>query len=454
MLQPSSRDTPDSGPRVLYLTYWGALEPLGQSLVLPALEGMAARGAALSLVTFEKPADLPLEGLVRSTSERMRRLGIPWAALRYHKRPRISATLFDVLNGWRTGVLLGRQRRAQLVHGRTFVGGLIGRVVAATLRIPFLYHNEGFYPDEMVDGGFWAEGSPMHRITKNLEQRLYDSADGLIVLSVRSARRIEASPSVRRRGTPVIVVPSCVDLKRFVPGSTTPRGSPLRLVYSGGVGGRYQIERIGRFVAVLAEQGPVHLDVLTREPHATLAGMLAAGGLAEALWDSRFVPHSEVPARLVSAHAGLNFLARGAGEIGASPTKIGEYWACGLPVVTTAGIGDTDDLIARFGCGVVVAEHSAAAYRRVGDELRKLLSDAELRGRCRAAAETHYALEPACDRQVQLYRQLVRPPGLRPGTESTTSTEPIDDSEVPRPLRASSLASAIASPRPAPSHEA
>jgi hypothetical protein len=35
-----------------------------------------------------------------------------------------------------------------------------------------------------------------------------------------------------------------------------------------------------------------------------------------------------------------------------------------------------------------------------------LLADPALSSRCRAAAEAHYALEPACDRQVQLYREL------------------------------------------------
>ena len=43
--------------RVLYLSYDGALEPLGQSQVVPYLVGLAARGAAITLVSFEKPAE-------------------------------------------------------------------------------------------------------------------------------------------------------------------------------------------------------------------------------------------------------------------------------------------------------------------------------------------------------------------------------------------------------------
>ena len=52
--------------KVLYVVYWGAAEPLGQSLVLPAVRKLADLGAELTLVTFEKPDDLArLEEMAR-----------------------------------------------------------------------------------------------------------------------------------------------------------------------------------------------------------------------------------------------------------------------------------------------------------------------------------------------------------------------------------------------------
>lgn len=410
MSSAESRGHPGSASqcRVLYVAYWGATEPLGQSLIVPAIERMSERGVRTTLVTFEKPADLAQRAIADGTTHGFRAHSVDWRPLRYHKQPRIPATLFDLAHGWLHGVAVGLRSRAQVVHGRTFVGGLIGRAIATTLRVPFIYHNEGFYPDEMVDGGFWNEGSVMHRVTKTLEEGLYGSADGVIVLSSRAARGLKENPATLRQGTPVIIVPSCVDLARFtmVPARRTPE-PPIRLLYSGAVGGRYQLDRIGRFAASLAARVPTRLLVLTREPHDRVATMLRAGGLDEALWQTDFVPHSEMPGRLASQDAGLFFLARGKSESGCSPTKIGEYWACGLPVVTTAGVSDTDELIRRFGCGVVVRNHTDEAYLEAGKHLVELLADPGLRLRCRAAAEEHYALEPACDRQVQLYERLV-----------------------------------------------
>jgi glycosyltransferase involved in cell wall biosynthesis len=396
--------------RVLYVVYWGAAEPLGQSLVLPAVTRLAEAGVDLTLITFDKAGDYDDRSRMAQVGALLARGGVRWLPLRYHKHPRVPATAFDVLHGWARGVAARLRAPIDIVHARTYVGGLIGLVLAPTLRARLIYHNEGFYPDEQVDGGFWPAGSVPHRITKRIESVLYARADGLIALSHRAEHVLEELPTVRRRGTPVIVVPSCVDLDRFGArenGYAAP--SPgLRFVYTGTVGGRYELDRIAGFMAVAAREVPgVHLRVLTRADPRLVQEMLDRGGLGRDHWSLGSLPHEAMPAELRRHDVGLFFLARGTSEYGCSPTKIGEYWACGLPVVTTPNVSDTDDIILRERVGVVVRDHSEQEYHRALTELRALLSDPDLSRRCRLAAESHYALRPAVERQVSIYRQLL-----------------------------------------------
>jgi glycosyltransferase involved in cell wall biosynthesis len=409
------------------VAYWGASEPLGQSLVLPAVVRLKERGVDLTLMTFDKPHDYDDPAARRAVGDLLGTRGIGWLSLRYHQRPRLPATAFDVLQGWARGLRAALRSPVDLVHARTYVGGVIGRLLAPTLRARLVYHNEGFYPDEQVDGGFWTEGSSMHRLTKAIERDLYARADGLIALSDRARAELEAFPSVRRRGTPVITVPSCVDLERFRWFPDLPRvpRDPLRFVYTGAVGGRYELDRIGRFLAVAAREGlGVRLRVLTRAEPSLAAEMLARGGLLREAWSLDCLPHSAMPAELRDHHVGLFFLARGRSEHGCSPTKIGEYWACGLPVVTSPNVSDTDEIIARKRVGVVVADHSDEGYRRAIRELRSLLEDPDLPRRCRVAAEEHYALAPAVERQLELYRSLLaRGPRAETEIQRTASDE-------------------------------
>jgi hypothetical protein len=134
-------------------------------------------------------------------------------------------------------------------------------VVATTLGVPFVYHAEGFYPDEMVDGGFWAEGSPLHRVTRSLE--------GALRRRRRPHRPVLApdvlgTSPVWRRGTPVIVVP--VVSTSTLCSRPRAQAEGALLGARGGVGGRYQ-STASTIRRVVAERTPVRLSL--REPRST-----------------------------------------------------------------------------------------------------------------------------------------------------------------------------------------
>lgn len=396
--------------RVLYVVYWGAAEPLGQSLVVPALLKLATMGAELTVVTFEKPTDLARRDEMARIRSSFQRARVQWIPLQYHKRPKVPATAYDILHGSLRGVLSRLRHRPDVVHARTFIGGVIGLALAPLLGAKLIYHNEGFYPDEQVDGGVWLRGSKPHRVAKRLERAMYERADGIITLSHRAERVVRELPPVAARGTPTTLVPSCVDLDRFRrdPSPKDAAREVLRLVYIGSIGGRYIFDRVARFVAAAhRELGDLRLRVLTGTEPAAVETMLREGGVPEGAWSIACVPHESMPGELAEQHTGIFFLARGISEHGCSPTKIGEYWAMGLPVVTTPNVSDTDDIIARHRVGVIVADHTEAEYRRAARELRLLLEDNDLRARCRRAAEEHYALVPACERQMALYREVM-----------------------------------------------
>ena len=71
-------------------------------------------------------------------------------------------------------------------------------------------------------------------------------------------------------------------------------------------------------------------------------------------WLVKRLPHEEVPSYLSAADVAVIF--RSATNINrvASPTKIGEYLACGLPLVMSAEIGDLSDFTKQNDLGIVI----------------------------------------------------------------------------------------------------
>ena len=285
----------------------------------------------------------------------------------------------------------------------------MGLAIARLSGARLVFHNEGFYPDEQVDAGIWREGSLPHRATRSFEQRLYAGADGIIALSERGRDAIQARLASPARDERVIVVPSCVDLETW-PLRAHPRRSagPPRLVYLGSVGARYGFGFAARFAqSVSALAGGVRLRILSPVDPGVVAGVLSEAGLSREEWSIASVPHLEVAHELAGQDCGLAFYAPGRATLGCSPTKVGEYWASGIPVATTPGIGDTEKVIRLERVGVIVDADTEESRRVAALELLTLLADPSTAQRCRKAAERHYSLEVATERQLQLYRQLV-----------------------------------------------
>jgi glycosyltransferase involved in cell wall biosynthesis len=396
--------------RVLYVVYWGALESLGQSLVVPAVLLLAKLGVELTLITFEKPNDLADQNVLGALRAAFAEANVRWHPLRYHKKPKWPATAWDGFAAVLKAIQLNFGGSFDVVHTRSFVAGPMGFVIARLLGARFVYHNEGFYPDEQVDGGVWKEGSKVHRLARHIESFLYDHADGIIALSERARTILTARPKVAKWHVPVIVVPSAVDLNAFQPppARSSRARTRIRLIYLGSVGLRYRLDDAGRFVAAVRRLQPdTTLTVVSRADTALVTSMLDDAGLHRDAWTLKELPHREVPAELHRHDAGLFFLTEGLSEHGCSPTKIGEYWACGLPVVTTPNVSDTDAIVQAGRVGVVVRPHGKPGFDDGARALLDLLGDPALATRCRQAAEYSYALDASCLRQANLYRELV-----------------------------------------------
>jgi hypothetical protein len=149
--------------------------------------------------------------------------------------------------------------------------------------------------------------------------------------------------------------------------------------------------------------------------------MLDASGLGREAWTLKELPHSAVAAELIQHDAGLLFWPQGLSEHGCSPTKVGEYWACGLPVVTTPNVSDTDAMVRRERVGVIVDPKKSGSFPEAAAQLLGLLRDRGAAGRCRHAAETSYSLGIACDRQMELYRELQTGSGRGPTTPTSNT---------------------------------
>lgn len=386
--------------KALYLCYFGLREPLVQTQVLPYLRELRKDGVEIVILTFEPgwPASWG-EGEGEGWRSRLSSEGIEWEALKYHKRPAVPATLWDILAGVRTIL----RTRPKVLHARGHIPLAMALIGAGMTGSRVIFDIRGLLADEYVDAGIMRVGGTAYRGLKWIERRGMQRADQLVVLTGRMKDwLIEQGLTDESR---IEVIPCCVDIGKF--NAAGLMGADL--IYTGSVTGLYLLDDMGRFFLAWKKSNPKsRFRILTGWPVSEVRGRLTRLGIeSEDLIIGRVEP-AEIPGHLKLAGAGLSFRKATFSQIAASPTKVPEYLAAGLPVVANRGVGDTDKILENHGVGVIIDDLTGDGLDSAAGKLAGLMQDPELAGRCRRVARDYFDLETVGGaRYREVYRRIL-----------------------------------------------
>lgn len=427
-LAPSSRSSSQAnalslaGRSVLFISYNGMLDPLGQSQVLPYLRELAGRGVRFTLLSFERGEALAAHGEAKIEKLRteLAASGIEWHWLRYHQTPSLPATTFDVMNGVRLARRLVRKNKIELVHARSHIPATIALALKRKFGIRMIFDVRGLMADEYVDANHWQKDSLPYRLTKTMERRALAAADGVVTLTNVVWPIIKDWEGLRQRNDVAhAVVPCCADLElfRFSAADRERRRLELGLtdrlvlVYSGSIDGWYLTEEMADFfAAMLKRQSDAHALWLTPAKHDRIRSLMAQRGLDSSRYSVVAAAPQDVPSYLSASDVGIAFIKPCFSKLASSPTKYAEYLGCGLPLVINAGIGDSDSLVSQEHAGVLIHEFTAAEYDKAARMIEESVQDpSATRERARAIAERLFDVKTiGVDSYARLYQAVLR----------------------------------------------
>lgn len=391
---------------VLYLSYDGMLEPLGQSQVLAYLELLAV-GQRIHLISFEKPADLADRQRLARLRARIAAAGIVWHPLTYHKRPSALATAWDIAAGIALGGWLVLRHRLAIVHARSYVAAVMALAIKRLCGARFVFDMRGFWADERVDGGLWPRGGRMYRIAKGFERRFLLGADHVVSLTQAAVREMRRFDYLAARQPPFSVIPTCADLARFCPPTPAPQRDGFVLGYVGSAGTWYLFDQVAVVFARLHQRRPqARLLVVNRGEHDFIRAALRRAGVADAAVELTAAEHAEVPALLWRMDAGIFFIRQAFSKQASAPTKLAEFLGCGIPCLANAGVGDMAQMLRDERVGVAVEDFTAAALDAGLASLLDLCADPATAARCRAAAQRHFSLDEGVARYRAVWGSL------------------------------------------------
>ncbi|HQQ96889.1 MAG TPA: glycosyltransferase [Cyclobacteriaceae bacterium] len=334
--------------KIAFISYWSLNEGLTQATVLPHVKLLRAMTGVEKVILFTiERSGQPVERLEDHIPLYARKFG--WVFLnKFSDFLSFTPAVREVVK--REGI--------QLIISRSSLAGGIGFRVARSLGCR--HATESFEPhdDYMLESGVWSKWDLRYHLARYF-QRNQCAVDNFLMPVSHSYAKVLLERGVRQ--DQMVVVPCTVDTQVFRRTRNDSLMARLHIqadqtvgVYAGKFGGLYFDQEAFEFFAVARATVKQYFQlILTTDPPEEIRAKMVRAGFAEHEFAIVTARHDEISDYLSLAHFAFATYRPSPSKRYLSPIKVGEYWACGLPVLLTEGVGDDAEIISREGCGAV-----------------------------------------------------------------------------------------------------
>ena len=404
--------------KILYLSYDGLTDPLGQSQILPYLIHLTKQGFRFTILSFEKRDRFEKEAAIIESIVAAHE--ITWVPLFFTPKPPVLSKIYDRHQMWRTALRLQQQHSFSLIHCRSYVAAEVGLKLKERFGCKMLFDMRGFWADEKVDNGQWNLKSPLfkwiYQFYKKKEKEFLLKADGIVSLTYAAKEVLLQQPAYSQLS--IDVIPCCADLQHFnfeaVSEQTiNQKRAALQIppnakviTYLGSVGGWYMTKEMFLLFAAIQKQYPNYVMlVLTKDASEKVIQEAVDCGIPANKIYITYASRQELPSYLAMCSASLFFIRNSYSKTASSPTKHAELMGMGIPVICN-DIGDTGNIISHTKTGLLIADFSAAAMHKAVNTLPQL--EHIDKKHIRTCAKELFDLTAGAEKYYQLYQRILK----------------------------------------------
>ena len=402
---------------VLYLTYDGLLDPLGESQILPYLFGSLKTTDQLTIISFEKRNNFNLDQ--NNLYKKLDSLDITWIPLVFSERFGSLGKIWDLIKLFVVCTKHSLYHRPMIVHARGHITVLIGCCIKLFIGSKLLFDFRGLWVDERVDKGGWNLSLFFHRVQyaifKYLEKYSLKFADHIVVLT-----NIIVEEIIKISGqslNKITVIPCCADYDHFHLISFEDRKSSkislnignaqIVLGYHGSIGTMYRMDRFLKLYEMAKKiDYRISALIITRDT-AQITSLIAELVPISIQKDIHVQSgtRKNMPNLLKAVDISVSFIEPSFARQASSPTKMAESFAMGIPVICNSGVGDIEAQVNNLSGGIVIDSLSDEALNDLSSNLDKIINQGGIR--LRRASKEYFDLNIANERYKMIYNDIL-----------------------------------------------
>ena len=341
--------------RIIFIGYWGIRDGLTKATILPWLKVMQ-ESEAVEQVVF---CSIEREGNLSSGEV----LPTEYSKVRHHPFfPDVNGIalltkISDFLKFPKAIASLASETKATALFSHGAPAGALAYRVWKKTGLPFYVSSFEPHANYMLESRVWKKHGLKYNFQKYWERQQENYASGLMPVSEKYRQAL-----LKRGLSPdkVVTVPSPVAVATFKYSPEMRIATRVELgweenligIYIGKYGGLYLESEAFEIYAQCFKLIPdFRLIILTPGKADEVYTYLSAQSINPAHVLVKSVAYEEVPRYLSAADFAFATYKPGPSKIATSPVKVGEYWANGLPVLLTEGVGDESDIMMQEGGG-------------------------------------------------------------------------------------------------------
>jgi len=402
---------------ILYITYDGLLDPLGPSQILPYVKDISRHQDEVVVVSFEKSERL-LHGKDALLTD-LQNYSIIWKPLLFTKGLGFIGKLIDLSRMYLKAFIVVYKYNIKVVHTRSHPPAQVGLFIKRITKAKFIFDFRGLWVDERVDKGGWDLNRLFDRLQykyyKRVERTLLIQSDHVVVLTDKVVDEVMKLGAIEK--SRITVIPCCADYNHFPLSTNTSKidarislGIPTDafvLGYLGSIGKMYLLDRFFHlFKLAVSVRKDCHTFLITQDTSAFK--QLMKSHLTPELSSRVHVmsaSRDEVPVFLPAIDVMVSFILSTYARTGASPTKMAECFASGIPVIANPGVGDVKRVVDQLDGGWIVDPFSDADLMEAVQNLDTICSKGGQR--LRDVSRSILGLEYATQSYQSVYDKLV-----------------------------------------------
>jgi glycosyltransferase involved in cell wall biosynthesis len=371
--------------KVLYITYDGLTDPLGQSQVLPYIIGLEKHGYQFVILSFEKEERFKKHS--SNIYELLHGKNIKWVPLKFTSKPPLLSKFYDAIKMKVKAVKLHKVEKFDMVHCRSYIAADTGLMLKKRFGLKFFFDMRGFWADEKKDGGSWNMNNPFFRgvyqYYKKREAEYLQNADYIISLT-KAGKREMSQWAVFNKKIPLQVIPCCADMELFsITDNYQKEASKQRLgiastqlviSYLGSVGTWYMLDEMLLLFREVKNTYPtsVFLFVTHTSPE-IIYTRISFLGLNRKDFIITSANRKEVSVVMKASDINISFIKPVYSKLSSSPTKLGEVLSMGIPVICNSGVGDVEEIVEKSEGGHIMKSFTENDFKEAVKRIPELL---------------------------------------------------------------------------------